>query len=63
MYDKKFSFSRNKFRAGFARTEREWFAPMFFTGLFCGFRAVRLRRLHFLRGVCAAFGGAEAGSH
>jgi len=31
---------------------------MFFTGLFCGFRAVRLRRAGFLRGFCAAGGGA-----
>jgi len=35
---------------------------MFFTRLFCGFRAVRLRRAVFLRGHCAAGGGGGAGS-
>src|SRR3989344_9076328 len=35
---------------------------MFFSGLFCGFRAVRLRRASFRRGHWAAGGGGGAGS-
>jgi len=49
----------------FPNSKKEYgLVPVFFTGLLGGFRAVRLRRLHFLRGVrraTAPTGG--AGSH